>query len=85
MRTITLSGQSFTVNPLKGKDIRVLKAEGIDFTSSTYSVAEHMDTVFGKAGFSVADTDELPYPDVLKLHKAIVQETFGVQEEEKNS
>ena len=30
MRTITLSGQDFIVNPLKGKDIKALKAQGFD-------------------------------------------------------
>ena len=62
MRTITLSGQDFIVNPLKGKDIKALKAQGFD----------------------AAQTDELPFPDILALHKAIVNETFGVAEEEKN-
>ena len=28
MRTVTLSGQDFIVNPLKGKDIKALKAQG---------------------------------------------------------
>ena len=30
MRTVTLSGQDFIVNPLKGKDIKALKAQGFD-------------------------------------------------------
>ena len=43
-----------------------------------------MDAVFAVAGFDIAVTDELPFPDILALHKAIVNETFGVAEEEKN-
>ena len=43
-----------------------------------------MDAVFATAGFDAATTDELPFPDILALHKAIVNETFGVAEEEKN-
>ena len=78
MRTITLSGQDFIVNPLKGKDIKALKAQG------GYSISEGMDAVFATAGFDAATTDELPFPDILALHKAIVNETFGVAEEEKN-
>lgn len=85
MRTITLSGQSFTVHPLKGKDIRALKADGVDLMSGGYSLTEHMDKVFAKAGFTINDTDEMEFPDVLALHRAIVSETFGVPEEEKNS
>ena len=46
--------------------------------------SEGMDAVFTVAGFDAAQTDELPFPDILALHKAIVNETFGVAEEEKN-
>ena len=49
-----------------------------------YSISEGMDAVFTVAGFDAATTDELPFPDILALHKAIVNETFGVAEEEKN-
>ena len=85
MRTITLSGQDFIVNPLKGKDIKALKAQGFDLMGGGYSISEGMDAVFATAGFDAATTDELPFPDILALHKAIVNETFGVAEEEKNS
>ena len=37
MRTITLSGQDFIVNPLKGKDIKALKAQGFDLMGGGYS------------------------------------------------
>ena len=84
MRTDTLSGHEFIVNPLKGKDIKALKAQGFDLMSGGYSVSEGMDAVLTAAGFDVAQTDELPFPDILALHKAIVNETFGVAEEEKN-
>lgn len=81
MRTVTLSGQDFIVNPLKGKDI---KAQGFDLAGGGYSISEGMDAVFAVAGFDIAVTDELPFPDILSLHKAIIGETFGVAEEEKN-
>ena len=84
MRTVTLSGQDFIVNPLKGKDIKALKAQGFDLMGGGYSISEGMDAVFTVAGFDAAQTDELPFPDILALHKAIVNETFGVAEEEKN-
>ena len=84
MRTVTLSGQDFIVNPLKGKDIKALKAQGFDLMGGGYSISEGMDAVFATAGFDAATTDELPFPDILALHKAIVNETFGAAEEEKN-
>ena len=80
MRTVTLSGQDFIVNPLKGKDIKALKAQGFDLMGGGYSISEGMDAVFATAGFDAATTDELPFPDILALHN----ETFGVAEEEKN-
>ena len=46
MRTITLSGQDFIVNPLKGKDIKALKAQGFDLMGGGYSISEGMDAVF---------------------------------------
>lgn len=84
MRTVTLSGQDFIVNPLKGKDLKSLKAQGFDLMGGGYSVSEGMDAVLTAAGFDVAQTDELPFPDILALHKAIVGETFGIEEEAKN-
>ena len=70
MRTVTLSGQDFIVNPLKGKDIKALKAQGFDLMGGGYSISEGMDAVFTVAGFDAAQTDELPFPDILALHKA---------------
>ena len=85
MRILTLStGADLTVNPLKGKDIKALKAQGFDLIGGGYSVSEGMDAVFTAAGFDMAVIDELPFPDILTLHKAVVGETFGVKEEEKN-
>ena len=45
MRTVTLSGQDFIVNPLKGKDIKALKAQGFDLMGGGYSISEGMDAV----------------------------------------
>ena len=84
MRTVTLSGQDFIVTPLKGKDLKALKAQGFDLMGGGYSISDGMGAVFTAAGLDTAQTDELPFPDILALHKAIVGETFGVAEEEKN-
>ena len=40
MRTVTLSGQDFIVNPLKGKDIKALKAQGFDLMGGGYSISD---------------------------------------------
>lgn len=85
MRKVTISGCEHVVNPLKGKDIRALREKGIDPLKGSYVLSDGMDAVFTASGLDLDAVDEMPFPDVLKLHKAIMDETFGVPEEEKNS
>ena len=79
MRNVTLStGETFPVHPLKTKHVR-------DHRKNTSEDA--FDGVFKTlelAGFDAAVVNELPFPDVLELSKAVTNETFGVAEEEKN-
>lgn len=84
MRKLTLSGQDFTVTPLKGKDLKALKAQGFDLVEGGYPLLDGMDAVFSADGFNMAITDELPFPDALALFKAVKYETFGLEEEVKN-
>ena len=46
MRTVTLSGQDFIVTPLKGKDLKALKAQGYDLMRGGYSISDGMSAVF---------------------------------------
>lgn len=85
MRKVTISDCEYVVNPLKGKDIRALREKGIDPLKGAYVLSDGMDSVLTAAGVDVATADEMAFPDVLKLHKAIMDETFGIPEEEKNS
>ena len=80
MREITLSvsGKKVTVKPLVGKDVRELasrpKAEDWELLFETLN----------RAGFSDEVLNELPFPDILELNKAVTAETYGIEEEIKN-
>lgn len=79
MREITLStGKTVKVSPLKGKDVRELasrpKAEDWEVLFETLQ----------RAGFKSEELDELPFPDVLAINKAVTAETYGIEEEIKN-
>jgi len=79
MREVTLStGKTVKVSPLKGKDVREL---------ASMPRAENWDVLFdtlGRAGFKREELDELPFPDVLAINKALTAETYGLEEEIKN-
>ena len=80
MRTVTLSisGKKFGVHPLVGKDVREL---------AVLPKEENWDLLFEtlvRAGFKQEVLDDLPFPDVLELNKALIAETYGIEEEEKN-
>ncbi len=78
MRKVTLStGKEYDVAPLTCKavrELRKLQKEGLDDIFATVEAA----------GFKMADMDNLPFPDVLALNKAIVAETYGIEAETKN-
>jgi hypothetical protein len=79
MRNITLStGKEFQVHPLKGKDVRELMAMPQDD-----SFAQVFETL-KRAGIGQEEADALPFPDILAINKAILAETYGLEEEIKN-
>lgn len=80
MRKIKLSnGKEYVVNPLTGKDVREMNEQGAvqDGISDMFITVQ-------RAGFDADFTDPLPFPDVLALKNAVMAETFGLPEEEKN-
>ncbi len=56
------------------RELRKMQKEGLDDIFATVEAA----------GFKMADMDNLPFPDVLALNKAIVAETYGIEAETKN-
>lgn len=79
MREVTLStGKIVKVHPLKGKDVREL---------ASMPRAENWDVLFDtliRAGFTQQELDDMPFPDVLEINKALTAETYGIEEETKN-
>jgi hypothetical protein len=86
MRTVTLTnGQEKEVNPLTRGQVRKLKPIG--FGTAMFSVPredydEASDTVLA---LQFPDFEDLPEPDCRALFAAILAETYGSREEEKNS
>lgn len=79
MREIKLStGKTIVVRPLTGKDVRELDAlpKATDWSLLWETLR--------RAGFTQDQLDELPFPDVLAINKAVSAETYGLKEEEKN-
>lgn len=78
MRKITLSdGKEVTVEPLKGKAVRVLSLEPEGKVETIFKTLEF-------AGFGAEMTDDMPFPEVMALNNAVIAETFGTEEEVKN-
>ena len=79
MRNVTLStGKIQAVRPLKGRDVRELMSMPQDD-----SFAQVFETL-KRAGIAQEEADDLPFPDILALNKAILAETYGLEEEIKN-
>lgn len=79
MRTVTLSdGKTMEVGPMTGKRVRASNApDKKDWIEEMFA---NLDAV----GIGADVTDEMPFPDIMKLSQAVVAETFGLPEEEKN-
>lgn len=88
MRTVIIDGRSFEVRGLKRKQVKQLKRDGFNLTDLKPETADDaMDAVFA-ATFGDADLsaiDEMRNGDALRLWTAILKETFGAPDEEKNS
>ena len=79
MRKVTLSdGRNIAIEPLKGRDVRELMA-----MEAKEDFAQVFETL-RRAGIPQEEADGLPFPDVLALNKAILAETYGLEEEVKN-
>lgn len=81
MRKIKLStGKEILVSPLKARDVRELTA----MPKEDDGFAQMFETL-KRAGFKDDAIDEMYFPDVMAINKAIIAETYGLPEEVKNS
>ena len=78
MRKVTLSnGKEFDVAPLSCKAVRELRKQQKEGLDDIFATVE-------AAGFKMSELDNLPFPDVLALNRAVVAETYGLESETKN-
>lgn len=80
MRDVMLSdGSKVSVHPLKGRDVRELAA----MPKEEDGFLQMFETL-KRGGFPQKVTDEMAFPDVIAINKAIIAETYGLPEETKN-
>ncbi len=87
-REILLAGRTFKVRGLKRKEVKQLRRDGFNLLDLNLAQADDVldrvfEMVFPEAEF--ARIDELLNRDCLGLWNAILIETYGSPEEEKNS
>jgi len=88
MREVTFGGQTFEVRALKRREVKQLKKDGFNLNFITPEQADDcMDRVFEMV-FSMAElaaVDDLDQHEAIKLWNAVLRETYGAEDEEKNS
>lgn len=87
MRKITASGIDIDIRPLTRKEVRALKASGVNLLKIDH---ENPDAAIDAVLALLFDDgmlltiDEMPYQDASKIFVAAMKETFGAPDEEKN-
>ncbi len=92
MREVEAGGRSWTIRPLKRKEIKQLRVNGMRLPVPAYEVADEacdaaLEIVLDPEVFK-AEYYELDNPEVLKLWKGLLMETYpyiAAKDEEKNS
>ncbi len=88
MREETIENKIFQVRGLKRKELKQLRADKIDLNDLDATRAEEvMDIVFAIVFTpeQIAEIDEMENKYAIRLWIAVLKETFGSGEEEKNS
>lgn len=87
MRELEINGQIFKARPLKRKEVKQIKADGFNmFKLEVEKADDAVDAIFDIAFTpeEIQQIDELDNADALKIFKAVLAETYGDPEEEKN-
>lgn len=87
MREIKIGGETLSVRGLTRGELKALRADGINILNLTLDTSEDaMDRVFKIVLTEQADAglDDRPYHESLDVWRAILVETFGSEDEEKN-
>lgn len=88
MRNVEVEGEKISVRGLKRKEVKALKKKGFDIGElKVEQVDDLLDLVFPMI-FSKKEIElieDSPYKNCTHLWTAIIAETYGSEEEEKNS
>ena len=88
MRDIEIANKVLSVRGLKRKEIKKLKKDGINLGDlKLEQIDDVLDTIFPMV-FSKKDVElieDAAYKESVKVWTAILEETFGSKDEEKNS
>lgn len=88
MRTVKIQNMAFAVRALARGEVKKLRHDGIDLNQLNLGNAQEavdrvLEMVFDEQ--QLAAIDRLPNPDAMRLWREILKETFGAEDEEKNS
>lgn len=86
MREVIVEGKEFSVRPLKRSEVKALKKDGLNLGKIP---PEEMDLWLDRIFELVfpgmlSDIDDLPPRAASKLFEAVMKETYGDKDEEKN-
>ena len=86
-RQVDVAGKRYTVKSLTWGDVDRLEGEGFNIMNPGLDMHKVVKTVLGKQlnPQEMQALDSVPHNDVMKVYWAIVKETNGFGEEEKNS
>ena len=88
MGTVTIGGTEITIRPLKRKEVKALKKQGVNlFSMDTAGADDVMDRVFAITlkPEEIELIDDQPQHVAFEIFSMIMQSTFGTEEHVKNS
>lgn len=85
-KTVVVDTQSFDIRGLTRREVKQLRADGIDLSGLRPGDAEEvMDRVFAMIGLDLEQVDGLVYGQVVDLFQDIMKLSFLSEDERKNS
>lgn len=80
------TGITFKVRPLTRGEIRKLREQGVDiFNFDSEAALRNIDPILDMVFPGNLNLDNLPFQEATLVYRAIMEETFGTEDEVKNS
>ena len=86
MRELTIEGKTFTIRPLKRKEMKALKKQGFNLAKlDPETMDDHLDQILEMVlPGRLEEIDDLPPKATNDIFSAILKESYGDKTEEKN-